>query len=248
MAGVGMGGTIPEWISDLSLISSLDLSNNNLTGPVPPAIGDLPLMTALNLSNNQLSGELPGNFAEMGYLDGFYALQNLDLSGNPELTGGLPPRFAQADRMRILRYNDTQIWAPEDEDFLNWQNNVIPGNDVALSYPPLYVDVQTSGLIGPPVTSIDEPVASAYRFHLGNNYPNPFNPSTSFAYEIPVEGHVTLSIYNVLGQHVVTLVDEVRAAGSHQVTFDAGTLSSGTYLYRLKSGSQVTTRSMMLIK
>lgn len=243
LAGFGIEGEIPAFIGDLPLLQSLDLSDNSFTGPIPSGFGNLKLMNSLNMANNQLSGELPADFEDVGFLDGFYALNSLDLSGNVDLSGEIPQRFSQAELMLVMRYNDTVLRAPDNPAFSNWLENVIPSN-TGLSFPPLYVDVQTSGLVGSSVEYSDNP----YIFHLGANYPNPFNPTTTFSYQIPVEGHVKLSIYNVLGQEVVTLVNEIKAAGNHEMNFDASSLSSGAYLYRLKSGNQVMTRSMMLIK
>ncbi len=246
MAGLNMGGSIPAAIGNFPLLQNLNMSDNNLTGSIPEEIGNLPLIISLNLANNQLSGELPASLQDIGYLAGFYTLNALDLSGNEGLSGEMPLRFAEANRMRVLRYKDTEIWAPEDGAFADWIDNVIPEN-TGLSFPSLYVDVQTSGLVGPPVTNT-EIIGKPYVFQLTGNYPNPFNPSTSFTYQIPVEGHVTLSIYNVLGQRVAVLVNEVQNAGEYQVTFDAAPFASGTYLYRLESGGQTMTRTMMLIK
>ena len=245
MAGLSIGGSIPASIGNFPLLQNLNLSDNNLTGPIPGEIGNLPLIVTLNLADNQLSGEIPSSLQDVGYLAGFYTLNALDLSGNEDLRGEMPSRFANATRMRVLRYNDTGIWAPEDGAFANWIENVIPDN-TGLSFPSLYVDVQTSGLVGEPTSA--EEIGKPYVFHLTGNYPNPFNPSTNFTYQIPVEGHVTLSIYNVLGQRVAVLVNEIQAAGKYQVTFKAAPLASGTYLYRLESGGQTMTRSMMLIK
>lgn len=70
-------------------------------------------------------------------------------------------------------------------------------------------------------------------FTLAQNFPNPFNPSTTIIYTLPVDARVTLEVYDVLGQRVAELVDGVVAAGYHNETFDASTLSSGLYLYRL---------------
>ncbi len=83
---------------------------------------------------------------------------------------------------------------------------------------------------------------------LNQNYPNPFNPTTQIGFELPERTDVRLEVYNVNGQRIVTLLNEVRAAGSHQVTFDASGLSSGVYLYRLQTGDIVQTRKMMLLK
>jgi hypothetical protein len=85
-------------------------------------------------------------------------------------------------------------------------------------------------------------------FYLAQNYPNPFNPTTTFEFALPTAQHVTLNIYNVLGQNVSTLVDETMNAGVHQVTWDATDVSSGVYFYRLTANDNTETRKMMLLK
>ncbi|MDI6401428.1 T9SS type A sorting domain-containing protein [Balneolaceae bacterium ANBcel3] len=83
---------------------------------------------------------------------------------------------------------------------------------------------------------------------LNQNYPNPFNPTTVISFEIPQTQQVTLEVYDVNGRLVETLVNEQRSPGSHQVSWDAGHLSSGLYLYKLQAGSTMLTRTMMLVK
>lgn len=99
------------------------------------------------------------------------------------------------------------------------------------------------------VTAIEhvvKDIPSDYR--LLQNYPNPFNPSTQIRFAIPEQAHVHLSVYNMLGQQVTTLVNENRCAGRYEVSFDASSLSSGLYLYRLQAGDFVKSRQMMLVK
>ncbi len=86
------------------------------------------------------------------------------------------------------------------------------------------------------------------KFFLNQNYPNPFNPETVISYLLPVDGLVTLKVYDVLGKEVGTIVNEVKVAGNHQVMFNASTLSSGVYLYKLQSGNFIQTKKMLLIK
>jgi hypothetical protein len=86
------------------------------------------------------------------------------------------------------------------------------------------------------------------KFALHQNYPNPFNPETNIEFVLPQAGHVELSVYNVLGQKIAVLLNERRAAGEHHVTFDASTLSSGVYYYRMESDAGTLTKKMMVIK
>ncbi len=85
-------------------------------------------------------------------------------------------------------------------------------------------------------------------FALEQNYPNPFNPSTTIKYSVADAGHVSLTIYNVMGQKVAELVNTTKTAGAHTVQWQAGTAASGMYFYKLKSGGQTLTKQMMLIK
>ena len=85
-------------------------------------------------------------------------------------------------------------------------------------------------------------------WYLGQNYPNPFNPSTRISYSVKESGLVSLTVYNLLGELVSTLVNQNQEAGTYDVDFDASNLNSGVYLYKLESGNQVQTKKMMLIK
>jgi hypothetical protein len=85
-------------------------------------------------------------------------------------------------------------------------------------------------------------------FELNQNYPNPFNPTTSITFTLNKKSQVELKVYNVLGSEIATIVNETRAAGKHNVSFDAKDLSSGVYFYQLKTGDQTITRKMMLMK
>ena len=80
---------------------------------------------------------------------------------------------------------------------------------------------------------------------LSQNYPNPFNPSTTIHYALPHQSHVTLTIYDILGQIVAELVNGVIDAGSHYVKFDGSRLASGVYFYRLQAGGVVQTKRLM---
>ena len=85
-------------------------------------------------------------------------------------------------------------------------------------------------------------------YALLQNYPNPFNPSTVISYQLPVDSKVQLKVYDILGTEITTLVNETKTAGKHDVSFDAGKLSSGTYFYTIIADGFVQTRKMLLVK
>ena len=94
----------------------------------------------------------------------------------------------------------------------------------------------------------DEDVFSVKNFKLDQNYPNPFNPETRIDFTLDTKSEVNLTIFNILGQEVATLVDEVIAAGSHNVTWNASDVASGVYFYKLTAGDLTLTKKMVLLK
>ena len=115
----------------------------------------------------------------------------------------------------------------------------------------VYGDTLTVG-----VEDEETPIATSFR--LEQNYPNPFNPSTKIKFTIPSVGtqravSVQLKVYDVLGNELATLVNEVLPAGEYEVEFSVGRdsspdISSGVYFYQLKSGSFIQSKKMILIK
>lgn len=85
-------------------------------------------------------------------------------------------------------------------------------------------------------------------YELSQNYPNPFNPVTTIRYSLPEESEVKLTIYNILGQQVTIVVDELKDAGIHTVNFDAEGLNSGVYFYKLEAGEYTQIRKMVLMR
>jgi hypothetical protein len=85
-------------------------------------------------------------------------------------------------------------------------------------------------------------------FSLYQNYPNPFNPATTIHYSLPLEGLVTLKVYNTIGEEVAILVNEEKPAGSYEVDFNGSELTSGIYFYKLQAGSFIETKKMVLMK
>jgi hypothetical protein len=89
---------------------------------------------------------------------------------------------------------------------------------------------------------------SPFKFNLSQNYPNPFNPSTEIGFEIAKEVSVSIKIYNVLGQLVTTLVNEVKKPGIYKTSFDGRNFASGVYFYKIEAGDFVDRKKMVLIK
>lgn len=85
-------------------------------------------------------------------------------------------------------------------------------------------------------------------YGLDQNYPNPFNPATTINYQLPEKNHVTLNIYDILGNHVATLVDQELEAGYYNVNWNASGLASGVYIYRIISGSFISSKKLLLMK
>ncbi len=100
-----------------------------------------------------------------------------------------------------------------------------------------------------PVTDVPTGGTFPTTFSLAQNYPNPFNPSTIIRFQLPVSGRVTLKVVNLLGEEVETLVDDVRAAGEHEVRFETKSLPSGIYIYKIVTSSGYSAaRKMVLLR
>jgi len=97
-------------------------------------------------------------------------------------------------------------------------------------------------------TDIKEVAEVPREFNLSQNYPNPFNPSTSIRFAIPTDMNVKLDVYNTLGEKVAELVNGPMSAGSYSIAFEASSLPSGIYFYRIEAGSNVAVRKMILMK
>jgi hypothetical protein len=101
---------------------------------------------------------------------------------------------------------------------------------------------------GPPVGIEGEQAFIPRKFALHPNYPNPFNPITTIEFDLPKTSEVTLKIFNILGEEVTTLLSNRLSAGSYSYEWDASTLASGVYLYRLQAGDYVETRKLILMR
>ncbi len=127
-------------------------------------------------------------------------------------------------------------------------DDTAPGSVVEAAVDDVFLDVVRDAS-----TPVEEPVLLPARLVLGEAYPNPFNPKTTVRFDLPQSGRVDLSVFDLAGRKVATLVNDQLPAGHHTVTWlgqdDTGRrMSSGTYVYRLQANGEVLTRKMMLVK
>ena len=141
-----------------------------------------------------------------------------------------------------------QILGTSVDSIFNWYRNDKRFRYVELDRQILYNQIITEVLPG----SIPD------KFLLEQNFPNPFNPTTTIKYSIPVvvgtayaqslQQNITLKVYNVLGQELETLVNEKQSPGNYQVTFSGDNLPSGVYIYRIEAGTFVQSKKMILLR
>ncbi len=112
----------------------------------------------------------------------------------------------------------------------------------------IYVDDINLVVFEEAPTSKEQITDGVFTYSLGQNYPNPFNPSTKIEYKIQNAGIVLLKVYDVLGKEVAALVNEEKATGVYNITFNAGDLPSGIYFYTIKTGKFIDTKKMILLK
>ena len=233
LGGNELTGPIPPELTQLTKLKWLELYDNELTGPIPLELGQLTKLRVLVLDGNELTGVIP---PELGQLT---KLKWLELDGN-ELTGPIPPELSQLTKLKWLELYDNELTGPippELGQLTNLGYLRLDGNELTGPIPPelgqlteLYaLRLDGNELTCIPATlewAVDLPVcetATAVEGTvLGNlpiasgldpNFPNPFNAHTQIPYRLATPGPVQLVVYNLLGQPVRTLVDQVQTAG-----------------------------------
>ncbi|AXJ02235.1 Por secretion system C-terminal sorting domain-containing protein [Cyclonatronum proteinivorum] len=186
-----------------------------------------------------------GNFGAWGLNPDFMLQQNGDTIYEAEL-------FLDGEPGRVFEYKYF-IQAGDGRSIPNggWELNTV-GEDgninrvVTLSSPFIMLPIvyYNNQVTVDTETDFEMPA----QFTLSQNYPNPFNPTTTIRWEMPEAAEVSLEVFNLQGQRVAQLAGGMHTAGTHTVSFDASRLASGMYVYRLRAGDFVQTRSMMLLK
>jgi hypothetical protein len=158
---------------------------------------------------------------------------------------------AEGGLVDVVTYDDQLPWAVEADGEGSTLELIDPSSDNSLGESWM-ASTRLGGTPGwengtMPVSNESE-YNSPKTFALNQNYPNPFNPSTNISFVLPKASKVQLTVYNMLGQKVQTLVDGNLTSGTHSIKFNAGNLSSGIYLYQLKTETATLTQRMVLVK
>ena len=255
---LSLTGSIPSGLGQLTELESMAFDGTQLTGPIPRELGQLKKLEWLDLSRNQLTGSIP---RELGQLT---KLERLDLSGN-QLTDPIPRELGQLTNFQVLNLHYNQLEdpiPPELGKLINLERLLLYNNKLAGCVPVLATVDRGGPIYG---RSSDPPTCDATAVEgtglgilpissgLDPNFPNPFNARTQIPYRLATPGPVRLVVYNLLGQPVRTLVDQVQTAGSYQVHWDARdqrgvAVSAGIYLTRLRYPGGVQTRHLLYLK
>ncbi len=190
----------------------------------------------------------------------YYKALNGDAVWTPFTTSGFPFEDGKIARAASMG-EDTLFVAVDNEVYYHVLGDT--GWELGHSYPVgteinvLYYDELLVGTgiglfshfnTGTTVSVEDEKTEIPQDLVLKQNYPNPFNPTTNISFYIPLQSHLKLEVFNILGQKVAELVNQPLSAGTYTYSFDASGLSSGIYIYRLDTGQASITRKMLLIK
>ena len=185
-------------------------------------------------TNNMMqSGQMGGGMS-------FNSQTNFQLHFNNMQTTGFN---VNANNLKVKYWNNqNNSWVTVPNAVVNTSTNTVTFSQSQVSnYVILTADKVTTG-----ITDFKNSIPD--NFNLRQNYPNPFNPSTTIEFSIKENSNVKLSVYNLLGQKVITLINQPMSAGVHSVLFNASNLSSGIYFYKLTAGENSKVMKMELLK
>lgn len=215
-------------------------------------------LTPLDVGPNSTTdgGELPVQLAFFNayYIDGTNVTLEWETISEKNNFGFYVQKYNPQSLQFVTLWNSFQAGETNSvkPKYYSWADDDV--TDSVVQYRLLQID--NDGLenyFGPIIvsynpTNVKETFALPDKYDLTQNYPNPFNPSTIISLQLPVDNHVTLKVYNTLGQEVATLVSGFKKAGKYRVEFDASNLTSGIYIYRLVTSGFTETKKMIIIR
>jgi hypothetical protein len=205
-----------------------------LSADTIPDPGDQ-IVFQLTLQNEGLSASADNVSIVVTSLDTCAVLPVSDSSGFGDIVAG---ETADGDPATTIRFTSECT----DSSWVSFKVDIYSNQTV------FWTDTFSVFVHGSPSTISEPKTDIPYKFDLIQNYPNPFNPSTMINYQLPMANDVELSIYNLLGQKVATLVSDRQAAGYYQVEWDASGYASGIYYYRLVAGEFIEMKKMVLLR
>ena len=248
LSNIGLTGTIPPEIGNLTNLTILNLGDNQLTGVIPQEIWNLTNLNILNLRSNELTGSISpdmGNLINLTYLN----------FGYNQLTGDIHPEIGNLTNLTELNLVYNQLTGIIPDEICN-QGDSSPSlfnNQLCPPYPECieeYVgDQDTTNC--EQVSIIDETLSFTYALY--NAYPNPFNPVTTLRYDLPKNGLVNITIYDTMGRVASNLVSNQQRAGYKSIQWNATNnqgepVFAGVYLYKIQAGDFVDAKKMILLK
>ena len=261
------GGT--DWIAQTSgtdrVLNDVEFINENLGWVVGGAIGPLPLVKKSNPADwgsgivlKTTNGGITWTTQMDTLYEALFGVSFVDSSCGFAVGYWSGSMGSGATGGKIVYTSDGGVnWMSQlDEDlsryrgvdFLDVNTGWVVGTDYDVSGLP------NSGIIlhttNGGVAFVEEEQLSEVptEFLLSQNYPNPYNPSTSIKYQVASISHVSLVVYDILGNEIETLVNEEKQAGTYEISWHAASLPSGVYFYQLKAGEFINTKKMLLLK
>lgn len=258
----------PEWgYQDFSEIDIFNPSNNKIIKKLTAPMAETSVVSPGAVSSTDPSKALtnvPSGFMDVeigatgkagsitwntdSLANGTYVARIFYHTAGSATTGALTVNGQQAASLNFTSSSMSSITTPPIT-INNGQVTTQSNSTLKLSSSGhVYIDyIQLAQQTSTP-TAIQKTPQMPNGYKLDQNYPNPFNPTTNIKFQIPKASHVKLTVYNILGQRVATLVDNQLSAGIHMVQFHADKLASGVYFYRLRAGNFVASKKLLLLK
>lgn len=205
------------------------------------------VITAADFNTKTKAEELEGSLVEIDtlyYLSGTWAVE-----GRYQTLYYKPKN--STDSVRIFIDNDTNVdGSPKPEDPVNF-TGILSQYTYSSTKDDVYqlIPRDTSDIVHVVLGAVNDMTNGIPKnFYLSQNYPNPFNPSTVIEFGLPKESQVQIMVYNVLGQRVALLVNDVMKAGNHRLVFSGARFASGVYFYVMRAGEKIFKHKMLLMK